>query len=67
MWRLDPGLQRDSEVADRHAARWVAAYNAADAGGGRPLGFEIEYGEPAQRRDHPPGDTPTSKLIVMRR
>jgi uncharacterized protein (TIGR02246 family) len=31
MWRLDPGLQRDSEVADQLAARWVAAYNAADA------------------------------------
>jgi uncharacterized protein (TIGR02246 family) len=31
IWRLDPGLQRDSEVADQLAARWVAAYNAADA------------------------------------
>ena len=31
MWRLDPGLQRDSEIADQLAARWTAAYNAADA------------------------------------
>ena len=31
MWRLDPGLQRDSEVADQLTAKWAAAYNAADA------------------------------------
>jgi ketosteroid isomerase-like protein len=31
MWRLDPGLQGDGEVANQLAAGWVAAYNAADA------------------------------------
>ena len=30
MWRLEPGLQRNSEIADQLAARWTMAYNAAD-------------------------------------
>jgi uncharacterized protein (TIGR02246 family) len=31
MWRLDPALQRDSEIADLLVGRWTVAYNAADA------------------------------------
>ena len=30
MWRLDPALQRSSELADQLTARWTTAYNAAD-------------------------------------
>jgi ketosteroid isomerase-like protein len=31
IWRLDPALQRDPQVADRLSALWTAAYNAGDA------------------------------------
>jgi ketosteroid isomerase-like protein len=43
MWRLEPALQRDSEVADQLAARWTSAYNAAD-----PAALGILYDEDAQ-------------------
>ena len=31
MWRIDPALHRETEVAERLTSSWTAAYNAADA------------------------------------
>lgn len=31
MWRMDPALHRETELADRLTARWTEAYNAADS------------------------------------
>ena len=31
MWRMDPGLSRSVEVAERLTSEWTKAYNAADA------------------------------------
>lgn len=30
MWRIDPALQRESELAERLSASWTTAYNAGD-------------------------------------
>ncbi len=33
IWRLEPALQRDADVAERLASKWTKAYNAGDAAG----------------------------------
>jgi ketosteroid isomerase-like protein len=33
IWRLEPSLQRDPEIAERLASQWTRAYNAGDAAG----------------------------------
>ena len=51
IWRLEPSLQKDPEIAERLASQWTKAYNAADA-----TGLSALYDKDAELSTDPAGE-----------